>query len=188
MQNGAKGGVLFVGLPLLVGCGGASSYAGTGSLSVSGATVQPLLASHSLHFDWCPEAGPAEDGKPDRSGFSILRIGDACVMEGIGIGLTSFLPDPGSVCTLVFPDGAHAIRVTDFVARSSPYYQAGTSYLYNGNYAELQLGGDDAATHTHVLYRFSGNATTDAQSPVSCEAERTKRQAALAHDGEPKGQ
>lgn len=174
MQGGKGGALLFVGasslVALLVGCERPMLYAGTGSLSVSGAATQPLLATHSLQYDWCSEPGPADD--KEIHGFSVVRIGDACVMDGTGSGLSDFHADPGTVCTLMFSDGAHAIRVTDFLARYE--WPSGRTYLER-DYVEVQLGGDDAATRTHVLYRFSGNASAAAQPLSSCNEERKKR-------------
>lgn len=174
MQGGKWGGVLFVGTSslaaLLVGCERPMLYAGTGSLSVSGSTTQPLLASQSLQYDWCSEPGPADDN--EIHGFSVVRIGDACVMDGTGLGLSEFHADPGTVCTLMFSDGAHAVRVTDFLARYDG--ASGRTYLAR-NYVDVQLGGDDAATRTHVLYRFSGNASAGPQPSASCDVERKKR-------------
>ena len=173
MESRAVRGVLFVGVSVLAaGCVAApSGYAGTGSLSVSGATTQPLLASHSVRFGSCREPGDPDD---PHMGFSIVTIGDACVMDGAGAP-SDFHADPGTVCTLTFPDGPHAIRVTDFAARFGVTSSLSGRTLVDPNYIQVELGGDDAATGTHVLYRFSGNASTDTQWTPSCEAEQTKR-------------
>jgi hypothetical protein len=184
MRSRVSPGFLLFGAPWLVaGCAlGSNGYAGTGSLSVSGSATQPLLAFHSVHFDWCREPGtPEQEGY---LGFSIVTIGDGCVMVGTG-GVSEFHADPGTVCTLTFPDGPHAIRVTDFAARFGvTSFASGRTYL-DPNYVEVALGGDDDATRTHVLYRFSGNASADVKSTVSCDTERTKRAssgAAVAHE------
>lgn len=168
-------GVLFVGVSLVVaGCATMpTGYAGTGSLSVSGATSQPLLASHSVRFRYCGDPGEAHTTLP---AFSIVSIGDTCLMDGTG-GPSDFRADPGTVCTLTFPDGPHAIRVTDFAARFGvTSFISGRTYV-DPNYIQVELGGDDAATGTHVLYRFSGNASADGRPAASCDAERMKRTA-----------
>jgi hypothetical protein len=95
-------------------------------------------------------------------------------MDGTG-GPSDFHADPDTVCTLTFPDGPHAIRVTDFAARYGvTSFVTGRTYV-DPNYIQVELGGDDAATDTHVLYRFSGTASTDTQWTTSCEAEQAKR-------------
>jgi hypothetical protein len=95
-------------------------------------------------------------------------------MDGTGAP-SDFHADPDSVCTLTFPDGPHAIRVTDFAARYGvTSFVTGRTYV-DPNYIQVELGGDDAATGTHVLYRFSGTASTDTQWKTSCEAEQAKR-------------
>jgi hypothetical protein len=173
MARRAVRSVLLVGVSsLLAGCVAApSGYAGTGSLSVSGSTTQPLLASHSVHFGSCRDPG---DPYNPLMGFSIVTIGDACVMDGTGEP-SEFRADPGTVCTLTFSDRPHPIRVTDFAARFGvTSVVSGRTYI-DPNYLQVELGGDDAATGTHVLYRFSGNASTDAPWTTACDAERTKR-------------
>jgi hypothetical protein len=174
MGSGACFGVLLAGVSVLAaGCVGVpSGYAGNGSLSVSGSTTQPLLAFHSVRFGSCRDPRYLQDEYS--TGFSIVTIGDACTMDGTG-GPTDFHADPGTICTLTFPDGPHAIRVTDFAARFGvTSYVTGRTYV-DPSYIQMELGGDDPATGTHVLYRFAGNASTDGQWTTSCDAEWTKR-------------
>jgi hypothetical protein len=143
-----------------------SLYTGTGSLAVSGSPNQPVLASHSVFFGECPsERQPANNREVEP--FSIVVVGDACVMGGTG-GPSAFHPDPGTVCTLRFLDGVQRVRVTDFAARLSlkPWGNAGD--------VQVEIGGDDPTTAQHVLYRFAGNAADAIQPRVSCDEERAK--------------
>jgi hypothetical protein len=151
---------LALSLPCAVcACAEGSAYSGTGSLGLSGARTEPLLAHHVAALTECPLL-QRQDGTVDE--FSILALGDECVMDGVG-GTSGFLPDPGTVCTLAFADGAHPLRVTDVAVRYGV-----TAYV------QVELGGDDAKTGLHALYRFTGSALEEAPAMGTCDGERAK--------------
>jgi hypothetical protein len=173
MQCRVALGFVFLGVSASVaGCASGGSFRGTGALSVSGSANQPLLASHAIRFTPCI----VYDGTSERpvEDYSIVTIGDACVMRGTG-PIGGFRQDPGTVCTLSFPDGPHAIRVTDFSARfGTTSYVTGRAYI-DESFIQIELGGDDASTRTHVLYRFSGNASDESSSKALCPASPAER-------------
>jgi hypothetical protein len=103
-----------------------------------------------------------------------MALGDRCVMDGI-VGADSFHPDPGTVCVLQFVDGAHAIKVTDVTLRNG-ITSDDFGHSYNDpNLVEILVGGDDASTSVHALYRFTGAAAEQAPAMSSCSVERSKR-------------
>lgn len=141
-------------------------YWGTGSLLVSASPNGPLLASHEIAITECAlDRGAWVTGNVGP--FSVVAIGDACTMWDFKGGGDTFRPDPGTVCTLEFPDGGHVIRITDFVGRYGPPW-AHAPNMERRSYLEVALGGDDATTGRHVLYRFSGNGRT-ADATETCE-------------------
>ena len=151
--------------------GGPSGYAGTGSLSLSGATTQPLLASHLAELTDCPTLHELHGVF---SSFSILALGQGCVMDGFATG-DSFHADRGTVCTLDFGGSPHKITVTDVS------FQYGiTSYASGRTYSDhdqiqILLGGDDATAGVHALYRFTGSSIGDTAPASTCSTERLKR-------------
>ena len=151
------------------GLAGANAYVGTGSLATSGGPTSPLLASHVVVLADCASAA-IHDGVA--ASFSILALGEGCVMDGHAES-PAFVPDPGTVCALRFADGVHALRVTDVAVRFGLGSFAGRATL-DSNSVQVELGGDDATTGTHALYRFSGANVDDSSARVSCEDERLK--------------
>jgi hypothetical protein len=95
--------------------------------------------------------------------FSVLTIGDTCTLDDFSTG-KRFHPVPGTTCTLDFGDGKHAVRLTDFSRR---YASAGRRV--DTEHIDIELGGDDATTGRHILYRFSGSAQMAATEPNCAE-------------------
>jgi hypothetical protein len=89
-------------------------------------------------------------------------------MDGVR-GTSGFWPDPGTVCTLQFADGPHPLRVTD----AAVHYALRRTYL-NPAYVEVELGGDDAKTGLHALYRFTGSSLDESPAMGTCDGERAK--------------
>lgn len=105
--------------------------------------------------------------------FSILAIGPGCVMDGIARG-DSFRTDPGTVCSLNFPDGTHAIKVTQVSFHYGVESSLPERTYLDPEQLELVFGGDDAAG-VYSLYRFTGSSVATIPPTTNCSIERSKR-------------
>ncbi|HEV3189714.1 MAG TPA: hypothetical protein VGY54_04410 [Polyangiaceae bacterium] len=144
------------------------TYVGTGSFAVSG-EAESQLASHTIEFVDCTDNNPDEEPRPS---FSILAIGEQCVIDGIGWP-SVFQPDGGSVCKLAFQEGTHTVRVTDIRA------SGGMGKHAWGGFA-IDLGGDDEATGRHSVYRFSGRSASRPEDRARCSKERPRHEQYLS--------
>jgi hypothetical protein len=196
-------------LPLAVGsaaCAETGVYRGTGLLEINGAP-SAVLGPHAIGFTDCETAPPAGTlaggpvaGSPDErcpSGhcpaasqyaFTMLAIGDQCIIDGVvGIG-GGFQPEAGGICVLTFPDGERRLRVSDaiirhgeatpgFVAPSGalPWFAtSGIRAFSDPAYIEVQLSGVDEGSGQLALYRFFGHFERDvsgARDPQRCARE-----------------
>jgi hypothetical protein len=133
-----------LGLALACGaCARQSAYFGTGSLASSGSATTEL-ATHSLSFTRCGSQGEVtrfergevvtEAASPQ---FTILRIGEHCTVDGVGLGDT-FTPDSGALCTLDFREGSRTLRITDAAGRYGMTGGSRPSSVRTGEPAEPQ--------------------------------------------------
>ncbi len=170
---------------MALGCAGCSSqiaYLGTASLQTSGASTTQF-ASHRVSLTDC---GPESDGDKKANpfeggggvdgttspGFSVLSVGDRCIIRGAGAG-DGFRADSGATCTLVFAEGPRTLRVTDLSVRygvtgSGPFLKTRS----DPSYLQVTLGGDDTTSGVHAVYRFSGTSVGSDDPSAFCDAER----------------
>jgi hypothetical protein len=121
---------------------------------------------------------PEEDASPS---FSILAIGDRCVIDSAGMWTSTFRPDRGSVCTLPFPEGDHALRVTDVTMRNGT-----NGHFIDSTYLDVDLGGDDETIGHHALYHFTGRWSTGPYGGHRCADERPRRERYLSEHPNPR--
>ena len=155
-------------LPIvLCACAFPSTYDGTGSLRVSGSPSE-LLALHHVSFEHCSGTGP----HPSVDAFTVLAVGDRCLFFQ-NDGESSMQPAAEHLCTLVFPEGARTLHVTDSsVGHGAAWNAIGEQPEADFSNLRVQIGGDDTTTGQHVVYRFSGSATANPTTNRCTEARR----------------